>query len=209
MARIRKRCSSLAISSCSCAFIKRISAFVGNSILSLARRTFFFLLIGLTLKQNVGELLLCFRTSAEWRINHPNPARMRRQRRVSHPQSAYWCYTSSRQIIFLNQGSDETIGFNLYSVLPFVSLFQSLCQVFFATLLDFIIKSKSIAKNTWQTLWNNETKGRTLYKLKPIVSSEPWFKKYNLPRRSITSICRLRTGHSSLAPRLSRIGVCN
>ena len=41
---------------------------------------------------------------------------------------------------------------------------------------DFIIKSKSIAKKNWQTLWNNETKGRTLYKLKPIVSSEPWFK---------------------------------
>ena len=85
LGRIRKRCSTLAISSCSCAFIKRISAFVGNSILSVNSENIFFcpLLIGPTLKQNVGELLLCYRTSTS------NPAQMQRQRRVSRPQSAY------------------------------------------------------------------------------------------------------------------------
>ena len=48
---------------------------------------------------------------------------------------------------------------------------------------------------------------RHLYKIKPTVTLSPWFKKINIPRKAITSITRMRTGHASLNLHLHRIGV--
>jgi ribonuclease HI len=67
----------------------------------------------------------------------------------------------------------------------------------------------SKAYNNWQINWDLTSKfnGNRLYQLKKSVSSPPWFSSCSKNRRFITSICRMRIGHTYTNLHLSKINV--
>ena len=74
-------------------------------------------------------------------------------------------------------------------------------------LSDFLVDRKYKTLKLCQETWEKDNKGRHLYKIKHTVTLSPWFQKINIPRKAITSITRIGTGHSSLHLHRHRIGV--
>lgn len=72
---------------------------------------------------------------------------------------------------------------------------------------DIVPLAKEECKKRWQSRWSTSVKGRYLYDIKPKVSFKPWFYRIKLPRRLITTLNRLRCGHSCTPSHLCRIGV--
>ncbi|XP_044743249.1 uncharacterized protein LOC123305559 [Chrysoperla carnea] len=61
--------------------------------------------------------------------------------------------------------------------------------------------------NDWNQIWRNSTKGRKLYALQPAPALQTWFHEWDVGRKNITTIGRLRTGHNSLPAHLHKINV--
>ncbi|XP_062552008.1 uncharacterized protein LOC134217255 [Armigeres subalbatus] len=61
--------------------------------------------------------------------------------------------------------------------------------------------------NSWQQKWTNGELGRWLYSIRPQVSKRPWFKKLNMGRDFIRTMCRLMSNHYTLNAHLFRVGL--
>lgn len=57
----------------------------------------------------------------------------------------------------------------------------------------------------WQSVWDEEVRGRYLYRIFQKVRYVPWFKYQKTNRFFITNICRLMTGHVRLNFHLNRL----
>ena len=62
---------------------------------------------------------------------------------------------------------------------------------------------------TWNEVWlkSSQTKGSFLFGIVPHISVQSWFRHCAEPRKFITTLGRLRTGHNSLPQHLHRIKV--
>lgn len=71
---------------------------------------------------------------------------------------------------------------------------------------DLIAATRAEMMTHWQSAWTQRTP-TTLSTIRPVVSTKPWFKKVNAARRVITTISRLRLGHTSAPSHLARLGI--
>jgi ribonuclease HI len=63
---------------------------------------------------------------------------------------------------------------------------------------------RAVHSQTVQADWNTAPIGRHLFGLMPSFPARPWFQKVRAPRRTITSILRLRIGHAATPAHLAR-----
>lgn len=74
---------------------------------------------------------------------------------------------------------------------------------------DFLQVSRKEAHNQWQQQWqvSQKKKGFSYATVQRTIPTKPWFWQKNIPRRYVTSIIRIRLGHTSCPAHLYRIGV--
>jgi len=63
------------------------------------------------------------------------------------------------------------------------------------------------SRRYWQLLWDTDDRGRRLHGISPQVLTTPWFAQSDLPRNTVTMLCRLRNGHSFSRASLARLGI--
>lgn len=68
-----------------------------------------------------------------------------------------------------------------------------------------IYKEEAISQ--WQTKWNDSQLGRRLYIISPNIGKLPWFMNVPFSRKYITTLCRLRFGHTLCGDHLFKINI--
>jgi len=80
---------------------------------------------------------------------------------------------------------------------------SSYSQAMYSRDLKAFDKASQISK--WQNEWNLNSMGRTLHHIQPRVNAKPWFSGMSLPRQVVSTINRLKCGHTKLKDHLNRL----
>jgi ribonuclease HI len=74
---------------------------------------------------------------------------------------------------------------------------------------DYIPRTRTDLINAWQERWDLSEMGRYTFSIRPSVTFEPWFKKFDANRHSISCINRLMSNHTCLRSHLDRINLAD